>query len=363
LRRLRYALRAASTCVGLTMALWLVQVPALAQMSKEQCVDANTRGQHLRTDGKLSEAREQLRQCGDPSCPAIVRDDCARRLDDLDRVQPTIAFEVKDPSGADVSAVKVTMDGKLLTERLDGKPLPVDVGERFFTFEVDGQPPVTLTRTLVLTEGEKGRRERIVLGGGTASASAPVSPIALVASGRVGRLIVAADPGATVFIDDADHGKGNFDDQLRVGEHAVLVTEPGKMPYRTEVQVNDGETQTVRPVLQALPGGAQRGWGTTSAIVGGIGIGLSVAGGLLLKIVFNNTNVPAGCVNNVCTTDGINARNSIRVAGDVATGVFIGGAALFAGGIVLHLTAPSSKEPVRATVAAGPGGVALRGSW
>jgi hypothetical protein len=154
----------------------LGSAPARADITKDQCIDANGKGQQLRREGKLMAARQQLRLCTDSACPAMVRDDCTKRLDDLEKAQPTIAFEVKDASGADVTAVKVTVDGKPLAERLDGAALPVDIGEHVFRFEVAGQHPIT--RTLVLIEGEKGRRERIAIGGATASLPAPVLPTA-----------------------------------------------------------------------------------------------------------------------------------------------------------------------------------------
>jgi hypothetical protein len=156
---------------ALAVVLCLASTPAGAQVTKEQCIDANGRAQHLRSEAKLQEAREQLRTCSNPVCPVMGRSDCTKRLDDLETAQPTIAFEAKDGAGADVVAVKVTVDGKPLADRLDGTPLPIDPGQHVFTFEMAGQPAVT--RTLVLTEGEKGRREPIVLGPVTAPVPAP----------------------------------------------------------------------------------------------------------------------------------------------------------------------------------------------
>ena len=164
----------------IVLGITLAAAPAQADMTKDQCVDANGDAQELRGEGKLSAAREKLRACASPSCPAMVRDDCVRRLDELERAQPTIAFEVKDAWGADVSAVKVAVDSKPLTDRLDGTALRVDIGQHVFTFEVAGQAPVT--RTLVLTEGEKGRREVIAIGGAKSPASVPAPSAAPVAA-------------------------------------------------------------------------------------------------------------------------------------------------------------------------------------
>jgi hypothetical protein len=149
----------------------LLLAPHRAQADdvKAECVQANTKGQEQRRDGKLSLARESFRACAASSCPSLLRDDCTRRLDEVERVQPTIVFDVKDASGRDVIAVKVTVDGKPLADRLTGAPLQVDPGEHVFAFEAVGQPPVT--QTFLIKESEKDRQERIVMGAGSAAGS------------------------------------------------------------------------------------------------------------------------------------------------------------------------------------------------
>jgi hypothetical protein len=150
------------TRVLLALAVWLAPAAASADVTKAQCVDANTGAQTHRREGKLSQARDELRLCGDPHCPRIVRDDCTKRLDELEQAQPTLVFDVKDASGGDIGDAKVSVDGKRLTEKLDGTAVAVDPGEHAFTFEVEDQPPVS--QTLVVKEGEKGRRVSVVLG-------------------------------------------------------------------------------------------------------------------------------------------------------------------------------------------------------
>jgi hypothetical protein len=145
----------------LAVALWTVGGVSRADGPTDQCIGANAKAQWLRQAGKLAEAREQLQSCAEASCPAMVRDDCVQRLDELERAQPTIAFDVKDSSGNDVSAVAVTVDGRRLVDRLDGRAVAVDSGEHTFTFTIAGQSPAS--RTLLLHEGEKGRREHVVL--------------------------------------------------------------------------------------------------------------------------------------------------------------------------------------------------------
>jgi hypothetical protein len=145
-----------------------------APSSKAECLDANTRGQDLRRGGAFSAAREQFRRCGDPSCPALVRDDCAKRLDELDRAQPTIVFEVKDSTGKDVSVVHVLMDGAPWVDHLAATAVPVEPGNHTFRFERPREQPVEVK--LFVREGEKDRHERVVIGNEVAaSPTAPAS--------------------------------------------------------------------------------------------------------------------------------------------------------------------------------------------
>jgi hypothetical protein len=156
------------------MGLALAATPARADITKSECVDANTNGQALRLRGKLAAARQSLQLCSNSSCPTIVRADCAQRMDELEHAQPTIVFDVKDGRGADRIGVKVSIDGTPLTDSLDGTALRVDPGEHEFTFIVAGED--AQTRRFLLKEGEKGRRERIVIG------SAPETPTPIPAS-------------------------------------------------------------------------------------------------------------------------------------------------------------------------------------
>jgi hypothetical protein len=154
----------------LTGALALASARAGAQ-TKDECVDANTRAQSLRREGKFSAARAELRVCIDARCPGIVRDDCTQRLDELERAQPTIVFDAKSAIGDDIVLVRVAVDGVRLADVLDGRALAVDPGQHVFTFEVPGQAPTTLR--FVLREGEKDRRERVVLAGAVEPTPAP----------------------------------------------------------------------------------------------------------------------------------------------------------------------------------------------
>ena len=156
------SIRFGAVCAGLL--LLLVVAPAStarASETKETCVKANGDAQALRLEGKLNLARPLFVQCGDPTCPALVRDDCAQRLDELERVQPTIVLEVKDANGADATGVTLVIDGQARPEMLQGRALRIDPGEHALELTAPGFAPAK--RRFVLNEGEKQRQERIVL--------------------------------------------------------------------------------------------------------------------------------------------------------------------------------------------------------
>jgi hypothetical protein len=118
--------------------------PAQADETNDPCVEANGKGQELCREGLLSAARDQFLICAAASsCPPIVRDDCTRRFDEADKAQPTLAFEVRDANGNDLSVVHITMDGTPRTDVLDGKPLPADPGRHLFVIAAAGHAPVS----------------------------------------------------------------------------------------------------------------------------------------------------------------------------------------------------------------------------
>jgi hypothetical protein len=157
------------TSVVLTVALaattGLATDPTMAD-----CLAASETSIKLQKDHHLREAREQLLICAALSCPAEMRAECERRVANVNADTPTVVFEVKDGAGNDLSNVTVRVDGKPSSDPLEGTALSLDPGPHQFHFGAAGQLPVDVT--LVLREGEKGRRERVVIG------TPPVVPVA-----------------------------------------------------------------------------------------------------------------------------------------------------------------------------------------
>src|SRR4051812_15779975 len=102
------------TCV-LAFAIAASSTPVLADsMSKEQCLDAHSRGQDARDQGKVSLARKLFLSCAQPACPGAVQNDCARFADDLTRQQPSLTFVARDAQGGDLPDTTVYVDDMLV---------------------------------------------------------------------------------------------------------------------------------------------------------------------------------------------------------------------------------------------------------
>jgi hypothetical protein len=159
----------------ITACALLLGAPARAA-SGNVCADAAFRGQTLRNDQRLLEAREELRACARQECPAFVQKDCSEWLDDVEKRLPSVVVSASDPSGADLVDVTVTVDGQVLREKLDGQSLPMNAGHHTFVLaRADGG---SATSEVVLAEGEKGRRVSLVIGASALPASsAPLASV------------------------------------------------------------------------------------------------------------------------------------------------------------------------------------------
>ncbi len=282
---------------------------ARAEPTKAQCITANTKAQSLRREGKLAEARQQLRMCGDPKCPVLVSTDCAKRLDELEGVQPTVVVDVKDASGRDLTDVRVTVDGQPLLDRLDGSAASVDLGAHVFTFSVAGAAPVS--QQLVIREGEKSRPVHVVMEGvGTKPAAAS-----------------SATPSPTT----PDHNGANSAPEPETS----AASDSPKSPQRTV------------------------GYVVTGVGVAGLAVG-GVFGYLALSAKSRQTtncSSPGNCPDRSAAST---AHDSAKTSGTISTIAVAAGAAVAAVGIVLIATAkPTHEAPSAAALTlgahAGPG--------
>lgn len=190
------------------------------------------------------------------------------------------------------------------------------------------------------------------------------------------------------------------------GTVKVEASAPGREPWAVEVQVADeGVAVTVKveplpkpgsePGPGAGPGpgpgggppgpgggapgagpGADRPSGMSGQAIAGIVIGsvgivaMGVGVGVGMAAGSSYDDSEAHCVDNFCTQEGLDIRDSARTQADVGTIVFVVGAAALVGGAVLWLTAPSGDDSEPAMAArtglrfgVTPGGLTMGGAW
>jgi hypothetical protein len=142
---------------------------------KVKCANAYEQAQRTRKKGELRASHAHLMVCTDPVCPAVLRDECLRWIEEVQRALPTVVFAVRDPAGQDITDVRVLVDGALLAEKVDGKAHELDPGSHTLRFESEGS--VTVEQTVVIREGDKLRTLSVTLPSAAPVDDAPKKPM------------------------------------------------------------------------------------------------------------------------------------------------------------------------------------------
>lgn len=157
--------------LGSALLVLLCSPRALAD--NKACSKAYTNGQIQKKAGKLREAKKSLVACAQNSCPAFINSECAKWLNEVDSMLPTVVIAASDAQGNDLTNVTVSSDGKKLTDQLGGMALEMDPGPHTLRFEHKGNKPVE--KKVVIREGEKARVIKVQFGSPNKAAPAPVS--------------------------------------------------------------------------------------------------------------------------------------------------------------------------------------------
>jgi hypothetical protein len=112
------------------------------------------------------------------------------------------------------------------------EPVVLDLGEHRVTVAKTGFTTFTQTVT--------------IQGGSDLALTATLSAVQ-----HVAQLAIKTEAGATIAVDGTPVGTATFEGQLAPGTHDVEVTEPGKVPYRAQVDLRDGETRSVQVTLES----------------------------------------------------------------------------------------------------------------
>lgn len=143
-----------SVASSLSLGSWAAEGWAQAESGVQACAKAYEDAQVQRNSGHLKSAQDQLRICVQDQCPDFVRSDCVNWLSEVNSALPTVTFAAVDSSGADLFEVKVSVDGVVVAESLDGRAIELDPGQHQLVFEYQG---AKVEQKLLVRQGEKNR--------------------------------------------------------------------------------------------------------------------------------------------------------------------------------------------------------------
>jgi hypothetical protein len=186
------------TAFMLAAGMSFAALPAFADDAA--CIQSYEQTQTLRRASKLRDARIEAAKCANETCPPVLARDCSKWLAELDQSIPTVVFDVKSATGEELTNVKISVDGKPLVEKLDGKSVALDVGPHAFRFEATDRKWRPIDQKTVIHEGDKNRKISVTLQGDAPQAPATTSerPVPIMAY-VFGGVAVASLGVGTVF--------------------------------------------------------------------------------------------------------------------------------------------------------------------
>ncbi len=267
----RPALRALSTCLALTLAvaapLASAQTRAPVERSLEDTLegpakDAFVSAKILFNNSDFVGAATKYTQAYDLSKDPRLLFNLAICEKNLRHYARTLALLQQYEHDFDTRIApdeRATVDAALAAIRNLVGTVRVAATEAGATIVVDGQPAGTtpLDAPLLLDLGDHTvgvkkvgfttAEQTVKVAGGNETALA----LTLVAEAHNAQLLVVAEPEAVVTVDGKDATRGRFDGQVTAGVHSVLVTEPGKVAYKAEIDLKEGETRSVNVTLES----------------------------------------------------------------------------------------------------------------
>jgi hypothetical protein len=244
----------------------------------------------------------KVRICAQPVCKDFIVKDCSTWLDQVQTSLPTVVPVATDQDGNNLPGVRVSMDGRVLLDAIDGRSIEVDPGTHTFSFEApDG---MKADKEIVVAEGEKSKHVAVVL-----ARPRPAQAVAPVA---------AATPAPSAAMAPVDVGAPQ--------------------------ESHHGPWKTV---------------GIVTTAVGGVV--LTVGG--IFGVEAMSKKSDAGCNGLRCaSSDGVAKLQSAQTDGSLSTGFFIAGGVPAAAGLTIWVLAPGEVQAAP-SVGVGSAGAVVRGAF
>ena len=123
-----------------------------------QCVETHEQAGMLRLEERWEDARVAMRACASERCPLAIRTDCARWLEQLTALLPTLIIVIeRDDDGA--HPVRLSLDGRELELTEPLRPIEVVPGTHQLEFTLPSYTP--LEQEVTVRAGEKNKVVRV----------------------------------------------------------------------------------------------------------------------------------------------------------------------------------------------------------
>jgi hypothetical protein len=127
------------------------------------CTAAYHRAQSLEQASQLREAEKVWLSCARPTCGAFLAHECTFRHAQVEGDIPSLVPTLSDAQGTPITDAQVSIDGVLLTHRMEGRAFPVDPGIHALTFR-NGQG-LLAEEKVVVSQGQRNRLIAVKLPG------------------------------------------------------------------------------------------------------------------------------------------------------------------------------------------------------
>lgn len=123
-----------------------------------ECVEAHERAGMSRLDQRWEDARTAMNACASEACPLAIRADCARWLEELSAMLPTLIVVIeRDDDGRE--PVRLSLDGRELALSEPLQPIEVLPGTHRLEVALPSYAPIS--QEISVRAGEKNRLVRV----------------------------------------------------------------------------------------------------------------------------------------------------------------------------------------------------------
>jgi hypothetical protein len=136
--------------------------PAQAEDAGAQCSASYELAQRERGKGAFLEATQAAQACSQIECNPLIVQECIKLLEQFHAETPTMVFSARNGRGEEIANVRLEIDGKQVTDHIDGMAIAVNPGLHTFRFQTEGADPVEIKHTARV--GDKNRLIEVQLG-------------------------------------------------------------------------------------------------------------------------------------------------------------------------------------------------------